>query len=69
MDLQTILEEIRTKPVVPVWPHAGMALGLRRGSAYAAAKRNEIDVIRFGRSIKAVSASLRKRLWLEEGDQ
>jgi hypothetical protein len=65
MDLQKILEEIRTKPVVPVWPHAGMALGLRRGSTYAAAARNEIDVIRFGRSIKAVTAPLRKRLGLD----
>lgn len=65
MDLQEILEDIRTKPVVPLWPHAGMALGLRRGSTYGAAARNEIDVIRIGRSIKAVSASLRKRLVLE----
>jgi hypothetical protein len=65
MDLEEILKEIRTKPVVPVWPHAGMALGLRRGSAYAAAKRNEIDVIRFGRSVKAVTAPLRKRLGLD----
>jgi hypothetical protein len=65
MDLKEILEEIRTKPVVPLWPHVGMALNTSRGSIYAAASRNEIEVIRIGRSIKAVTAPLRKRLGIE----
>jgi hypothetical protein len=64
-DLEQILEEIRRKPTVKVWPHAGRALGLGRGSAYAAAARNEIDVIRIGRSVRAVSATLRQRLGLD----
>jgi hypothetical protein len=65
-DLEEILAEIRRQPTVRVWPHAGRALGLCRGAAYAAAARNEIDVIRIGRSVRAVSASLRRRLGLEE---
>ena len=65
MEMKEILRDIRTKPTVPIWPHAGKALGLGRGSAYGAAKRNEIDVIRHGRLVKAVSASLPARLKIE----
>jgi hypothetical protein len=64
-ELEIVLEDIRTKPVVPLWPHVGLALGICRGGVYAAAARNEIDVIRIGRSIKAITAPLRKRLGLE----
>jgi hypothetical protein len=66
MDLREILDDIKNKPTVPLWPHVGMALDMSRGATYAAAARNEIDVIRMGRSIKAVSATLRKRLRLDE---
>jgi hypothetical protein len=65
MDIEQILEEIHRKPVVPLWPHAGKALGVSRGAIYAAAARNEIEVIRIGRSIKAVSAALRKQLRID----
>lgn len=65
MEMKDVLEEIWTKPVVPLWPHAGMALGVCRGGIYAAAARNEIEVIRIGRSIKAITAPLRKRLGLD----
>jgi hypothetical protein len=65
MELKEILEDIKTKPTVPVWPHAGMALGLTKGGTYAAVHRNEIDVLRFGRLFKAVSAPLRNRLGME----
>ena len=65
MELKQVLDEIRTKPTVPVWPHVGMALGLSRGGTYAAVGRAEIDVIWIGRSIKAVTAPLRKRLGIE----
>jgi hypothetical protein len=68
-NLEEILEEIRRKPTVKVWPHAGRALGYGRGATYAAAARNEIDVIRLGRKMKAVSASLRRRLGLEGSHQ
>jgi hypothetical protein len=65
MELKQVMKDIQSKPTVPLWPHVGMALDMCRDSVYAAAKRNEIDVIRVGRSIKAVTASLRKRLGLD----
>jgi hypothetical protein len=68
-NLEEILEDIRRKPTVKLWPHAGQALGIGRGAAYAAAARKEIDVIRIGRSVRAVSASLRKRLGMDGSHQ
>ena len=65
MEMKEVIEDIRTKPVVPLWPHAGMALGVCRAAIYAAAARNEIEVIRIGRSIRVISASLRKRLGID----
>jgi hypothetical protein len=65
MTLDEAMREIRTKPVVPLWPVVGMALSLSRGSTYAAAARGEIDVIVVGRLKKAITASLRRKLGLE----
>jgi len=64
-ELTEILEDIRTKPTVPPWPHAGKASGLTKGGTYAAIHRGEIEVIRFGRLFKVVCAPLRKRLGIE----
>jgi hypothetical protein len=65
MEMKDILQDIRTKPTVPLWPHVGKLLGLGRGSVYDAARRNEIDVIRHGRLVRAISASLRARLKID----
>jgi len=65
VEIKEVIEEIRTKPAVPLWPHAGMALGVCRAAIYAAAARNELEVIRIDRSIRVVSASLCKRLGIE----
>jgi excisionase family DNA binding protein len=67
MELKNVLEEIWAKPVVPLWPHAAMVLGVSRGGIYAAAARNEIEVIRIGRSIKVVTSALRKQLGIDRG--
>lgn len=66
MEIKEIVDEIRTKPTVPIWPHAGMAIGSSRNATYDMVKRGEIDVVRVGRKIRAVSASLRRKLQLEE---
>jgi len=66
MQLREIIEDITHKPTVPIWPHVGAALGLSRGAAYAAAKRGDIEIIRIGKLLRAVSAPLRKRLGIEE---
>jgi hypothetical protein len=65
MEMDQILDAIRRNPVVPLWPHAGKVLGVSRGAIYAAASRNEIEVIRIGRSIKVITAPLRKRLGID----
>ena len=65
MKLKDALEEIRAKPVVPLWPQVGLVLDMSRGAVYAAARNGEIDVIRYGHRIKAVTAPLRKRLGID----
>ena len=69
MEMKEILRDIKKNPTVPVWPHAGRALGVSRSVAYQLAKddsdKGKIDVIRFGRTIRAISAPLRKRLGIE----
>ena len=63
--LDEILHDIRSKPTVPVWPHAGRAYGLRRNASYDAARRGEIETIRMGRSVRAITAPMRKRLSID----
>ena len=65
MKLETALEEIKTKPVVALWPTVATSLNMSRGSVYEAARRHEIDVIRVGHRIKALSAPLRKKLGID----
>jgi hypothetical protein len=65
--LQEILEDIRTKPTVPLWPHVGTVLGISRGSTYAAARRGDFELLEVGRLKRAISAPLRKRLGLNGG--
>jgi hypothetical protein len=65
MKLKEILDDIRTKPTVPLWPHVGMALGIARGSVYAAAERGEIDVLEIGHRKLAITASLRRKLGMD----
>lgn len=62
-----ILNEIQSKPTVPLWPHAGMAYGLGKATTYKAAHAGEIEVIRLGRLLKAVTAPMRARLGLSAG--
>jgi hypothetical protein len=65
MEIKEILEEIRTRPTVPLWPHVGKALGISRGSTYAAARDGTIDVMKVGRLKLAISASLQRQLKLD----
>lgn len=63
--LDEIIRDIRSKPTVPVWPHAGKAYGLRRNASYDAARRGEIETIRMGRVLRAITAPMRKRLGID----
>jgi hypothetical protein len=67
MTLEEALQEIRTKPVVNLWPTVGKALNISRGATYAAVNRGEIEVIELGRLKKAITAPLRRKLGLEQG--
>jgi hypothetical protein len=63
--LAEILADIRTKAAVPLWPHAGKAYDLGKSATYKAAHAGDIEVIRIGRLLKAVTAPMRTRLGLD----
>ena len=65
MQLKDAIKEIQTRPTVPLWPHVGLALSLSRGSVYAAARRNEIETIKVGHAIRAITAPLHRKLGLD----
>jgi hypothetical protein len=65
MELKDIMEEVRTLPTVPVWPHAAKVLGISRGAAYDATRTGDIGTIRIGRSIRVLTAPLRQRLRID----
>ena len=62
MELHEIISEIRSNLVVPLWPHAGKALGLSRGSTYSAAERGEIPTIKIGRLLRVPTRALEQML-------
>ena len=65
MEFKKIMQDIKTKPTVPVWPHAGAVYGLSRGGTYDAVRRGEIETVRLGRVLKAITAPIRKRLSID----
>jgi hypothetical protein len=65
MTVEEAVAEIRTKPVVRLWPTIGKLRGISKGAVYAAAERGEIDVLKTGRLKLAVSASERRKLGIE----
>jgi hypothetical protein len=61
--IEEALAEIRTKPVVKVWPTVGVVLGLSRGGTCSAVKDGTIDTIPIGKKLrKAITAPLRQKL-------
>jgi hypothetical protein len=60
--VEQCMEDIRTKPVVPVWPHIGVLFDAPKNGAYDAIRRGEFEVIRIGKRIKVITAPLRKKL-------
>jgi hypothetical protein len=55
------IHELLSRPWLQV-PKAGAVLGLSRSASYEAAKRGDIETFRIGKSLKAPTASLRKKL-------
>ena len=62
---QEILKDIMTRPTVPVWPHAGWAYGIGKSKIYDAANTEQIEVVWFGRSVRALTAPMRQRLGIK----
>ena len=61
--LEEALEEIRTKPVVNLYPTVAVVLATSRSGVYAAVRSGDIEVIKLGpRRFKAISAPLRQKL-------
>jgi hypothetical protein len=63
--IEQAIRDVHDKPLVPLWPTTGTLLGLSRSGVYGAAARGEIDTVRIGRLLKAVSSSLRRKVKLE----
>ena len=66
MKISDAMRELTTKPVIALWPTAAAILDVSRSEIYAMAARNEIDVLRTGRLIKAITAPLRKKLKIDK---
>jgi hypothetical protein len=60
--VEECIDEIRTKPVVPIWPTVGVVFGLSKGGAYDSARRGDFETVRIGKLIKVVTAPLRRKL-------
>lgn len=60
---KAIMEEL----TVPLWPHAGRALGLGRSAVYEAAARGDVPTVDTGGRKKPVpTAKLRRLLGIDE---
>jgi hypothetical protein len=55
-------KDIEEKLSVPLWPHAGQALGLKRGAAYAAAAAGEIVTLGVSKKLNVPTAWLKAKL-------
>lgn len=60
-----IERDIQEKLSVPLWPHAGRALGLQRGATYAAGAEGKIPVIGISRRQNVATEWLRRKLNLQ----
>jgi hypothetical protein len=69
MTIAAALAELRTKPVIDLWPTAAVLLDISRDGVYRAANNGEIELLEIGRLKKAVSSALRKRLGLQAAER
>jgi hypothetical protein len=64
------MNEIRKKldenATLPIWPDVAEMFGLCRGSAYAAAQRGDIKVVKIGRLVRVPTSWLRQKLDITE---
>jgi hypothetical protein len=65
-DEKKILHDIMTRPTVPLWPHAGWALGIGRNLTYDGARTGQIETVAVGRRRPVPTSFLRRKLGLNE---
>lgn len=65
---QNALPDPEVQPTMDIWPDAAEALGISKQTAYEAARRGEIPVIRIGTRVLVLTGPLRKMLGLDGGD-
>jgi hypothetical protein len=65
MKIEDAIREVKTRPTVPLWPHLGLIFELSKSGVYGAAKSGQFEVIRIGRSVRAITAPLRKQLKMD----
>jgi hypothetical protein len=63
--LEKIMQEIMTKPTVPLWPHVGVVYDIGRNGVYEMARRGDIETVRVGHLLRVITAPLRKQLGIE----
>ncbi|APG10176.1 hypothetical protein BKD09_17755 [Bradyrhizobium japonicum] len=61
-----IQKAIRERLTVPLWPHAGRALNLKRGATYAAAAAGKIPTLNVSRKKDVPCSWLRNKLGLKQ---
>ena len=63
--VEQALAEIKTRPVVDIWPTVCVALDISKGAGYAAVNRGDFEVLEIGKLKKAITAPLRRKLGIE----
>jgi hypothetical protein len=63
---EEIRSAIQTRLSVPLWPHAGQALGLKRGATYDAARAGKIPTLDVSRNKDVPTEWLQRKLQLKE---
>jgi hypothetical protein len=62
---EEMLNDIKVRPTVPLWPHTAWALGLSRTGVYQAARRGDILTDKTSRRRPALTGPLRRKLQIE----
>jgi len=64
--VEECIAEIRRKPLVNLWPTLAVLYDVSKGKIYQMAELGEVDVLKTGRLKKAISASERRKLGIQQ---
>jgi hypothetical protein len=67
--MKDLMKALNENAVMNLWPEVGTLLGMKLGATYAAAKRGEIQTVKFGHFKRVPTAWLKRKLGMtESGD-